>query len=144
MAIADAASQSIDEAIAGAFDGDTAAAARAWSRLEADGTAVIQMLRAAGTHVRQLMAVEAARAAGTPPAKAVASLKPPPFGSRRDALIRHAGIWRGRDVARALDHVEAAEISAKTGGTPPELAVRQLFWTIAVRARALRNSRKRS
>jgi DNA polymerase-3 subunit delta len=139
-AVGDAAADRIDNALIAAFDGDAAGASRAWRRLEADGTAAMQLIRAAGNHLHQLLQITSA---GTSPPQAVAGLRPPAFGPRRDALLRHARSWPQASLMRALARVDDAELAFKRGRLPERLAGRHLYWMLAMHARQLNKGQRR-
>lgn len=141
-AVGDGASETIDRALASAFDGDVAGTCRAWSRLEGDGVTIMQIIRSAGTHARQLSALQAATADGTPAAKVLGGLKPPVFGARKDALLRQTRLWDQDSLIRAIELIDTTELQFKSSGPPAATNVRHLFWALAMRARTLQRSRR--
>lgn len=89
-------------------------------RLEGQGVLPVTLCIGALRHFRTLHA-----AASDPggPAAGVARLRPPPFGARRDRIIRQAGDWGLRRLEEALALLVETDLTLRSGSRAPAMAV---------------------
>lgn len=89
-------------------------------RLAVQGLAPSTLSLAAARHFRQLHRVLSAPQG---PEKGVASLRPPVFGPRRDAILRQARLWPAGQVEAALALLLQTEHELRGGRDAPPMAL---------------------
>lgn len=110
----------VDQVIEAAADGRADRVGPLMRRLEAQGTAATTICIFALRHVRMLH-VLASDPGG--PAQGVARLRPPPFGRRRDMLIRQAGSLGRARAEEALGLLVETDLSLRSSLRAPAMAV---------------------
>lgn len=104
----------------------------AYARVAGKGGGPGGVAMALGRAFRQLHALAAAPDG---PEAALARMRPPIFGPRRDALARASRQWKGVALERALEHILDSELSLRATNEIPE---RALVERLVVRLSTLR------
>ena len=89
-------------------------------RLEAQGVTPVSLCIAAARHFRSLLAA-ASDSAG--PAAALARMRPPVFGPRRDRMRRQAQDWGVRKLDAAVQLVTDTDLALRSAARAPQMAV---------------------
>ena len=89
-------------------------------RLSAAGVPPVRILIAAGGHFRRLLTVASG---GGSPDQALARLRPPVFGPRRDAMMRQVRRWGAPRLERAVRLIFAADRAVRSPGERPDQAI---------------------
>ncbi len=110
----------LDEALHAAAEGRTEALAPLLARLAGQGVAPVSLCIAAGRHFRTLHAA-AADPAG--PAQALARMRPPVFGPRRDRMLRQAEAWGIARLEQALGLILETDLALRSAARAPAAAV---------------------
>lgn len=126
----------LDQPVWFAAEGDFAGVDRALTRLFADGTSPIGILRAAQGHFRRLHLVQAHVARGLAPDGAVNALKPPVFFKLRARLAAQVKRWPLPALAQALERLTEAEADCKRTGLPDEALCARTLLQLAAMARS--------
>lgn len=116
--VGDSAASSLDALAIAAAGGRQDQLDRALSRVLAEGTAPVAILRAVARHFHRLHLVRGLVDRGMPVEGAVQKLRPPPFFKVADAFKAQARLWTSESLARALDILTEAELDCKTTGMP--------------------------
>jgi DNA polymerase III subunit delta len=140
--VGDGAGRAVDEVALAAADGDQGSLDRTLAHEFAAGASPITVLRAVGRHLQRLHLVAGLMQTGASAERALAALRPPPFGPSRDRFARQATRWSAADLAAVLDRLLAAEIACKRTGAPAEAICWRALVDIAGRAR--RSERQRA
>ncbi|OEJ64122.1 DNA polymerase III subunit delta [Magnetovibrio blakemorei] len=135
-AIGDTAASGVDDVIYSAASGDTAKLETAISRVLADGTNPVQLVRAAQRHFQRLHSARGQMAQGMSADQATKSLRPPIIFKLADAFRAQLGVWPEPKLTRAFDILTQAEIDCKTTGYPAEAICGRAMLSIAQAARA--------
>jgi DNA polymerase-3 subunit delta len=128
QAIGDSATLELDVPAMAMADGNPAAVDRALTRLFADGTASIGVVRACIRHFQRLYQV-----VGSPDPLPVAidNLKPPVFWKDKERFAAQAGRWKRAHLERALRRLSELEVQCKTSGLRDETMCARALITIA-------------
>ncbi|MCC6001553.1 MAG: DNA polymerase III subunit delta [Pararhodobacter sp.] len=125
----------VDSVLDAVADGRLSDIAPLMTRLAGQGVAPVTLCIGALRHFRQLH-----RVTGDPrgPDQAVAGLRPPVFGPRRDRLLRQARRWPNEKVEIALGELITADLSLRSSSPPPAHALieRVLMRLAALAARS--------
>ncbi len=120
----DAGTQNIDDLVYAALDGKTQQSLHSFSRLIAEGTPEMVLIRSLQNHVLRLHAVKALMEQhGEPIETAIKSLQPPVFFKQEDqfkAQLRKFSLPRLREI---LFEINALEASVKQTGPRPETLI---------------------
>lgn len=116
-ATAEAALDAVLDAVA---EADTAALGPLLRRMEAQGVNPVTLCIGATRHFRQL---HAAASAPRGAAEGVAQLRPPPFGARREKLVRQARGWGMHRLEQALAILIDTDLSLRSAAKAPATAV---------------------
>jgi DNA polymerase-3 subunit delta len=133
--IADSAALSLDDAVLAAAEGDSAALARALSRVFEEGESPVSVIRAALRHMQRLHALSARLATGEPVDSVLRGARPPIFFKQQDSFRRQLAQWREPQLRQQLDVLAEAETQLKTTGVPAETACGAALLAMARRAR---------
>ncbi len=114
-----------DDVVSAAAAKDLPAALAAFARISARNSAAIEVGMKLGRQFRQLHLL--ASAAGGPD-QAVAALRPPLYGPRKDAMLRAARQWPLKPAEAALELILNAELQLRsTTETPAHAIVERLL-----------------
>ncbi|MDB5364177.1 MAG: polymerase subunit delta [Rhodospirillales bacterium] len=134
--VGDSAGLAIDDAAQAAASGDVPGLDRCLTRLFAEATSAIGLLRVAQTYVRRLHATRARIDAGDSVDAACAKLQPPLFFKARDNFMRQVERWTLPRLETAMNGLVAAEAACKrTGAEETVLASRAMFAVAQLAAR---------
>ncbi len=126
--IGDSGAASLDAVAEATGLGDLAALETALRRTRGEGTNAVTILRAVARHFDRLLFAATAVEAGTPPDKAVASLRPPVFFKAVPGFRRQLERWSAVKAGSALSLLLETELQCKTTGLPAEtICARTLF-----------------
>jgi DNA polymerase-3 subunit delta len=134
-AIGDSAAVGFEDAIAGAFEGDSARLSRALGRLRGEGIAPVAILIAAQRHAQRLQLVAAAVAGGIPATSAIRSLRPPVFFDAAASFERQTKRWSPAQVGRAISLLTEADLRCRSTGSPAQAILGQALQAIGGLAR---------
>lgn len=134
--IGDSGATGVDDAIYASAGGDTLKLETALSRLFADGTNAVQIVRAAQRHFQRLHMARGNMASGMNADQAVRGLRPPIIFTRADAFRGQLNLWSEDKLARAFEILTQAETDCKTTGLPADAITGRALLTIAQAARA--------
>jgi len=129
-AIGDSAAVGVEDAIAGAFEGDGVRLSRALGRLKGDGVAPVAILIAAQRHAQRLQLVASAVASGAPAASAIRALRPPVFFDAAASLERQAKRWSSAQLGRAISLLTEADLRCRSTGSPAQAILGQALQAI--------------
>ncbi|SDH60842.1 DNA polymerase III subunit delta [Roseospirillum parvum] len=104
---------------------------QALQRLFQQGQAPITVLRGVARHFQRLHLCAGRIGRGTPPDKAMASLKPPVFFKHQAAFRNQLRAWDERRAARALALLTETEAACKTTGNPAQTLTARLVLQLA-------------
>ncbi|MBM3549406.1 MAG: DNA polymerase III subunit delta [Alphaproteobacteria bacterium] len=134
-AIGDSAAVGMDDAIAGAFEGDSVKLSRALGRLRGEGISPVAILTAAQRHAQRLHLVASAVADGAPALSAIRSLRPPVFFEAAASFERQARRWSPALVGRAISLLTEADLRCRSTGSPAQALLGQVLQAIGGLAR---------
>ena len=109
-----------DALVAAVASGDAQAIGAILARLRSQGETATSLCIDATRHFRTLFALFADPQG---PSSAVARLRPPVFGPRRDALLRQARIWTLPKVGTALDMLVETDLELRSSSSAPAMAL---------------------
>ena len=109
-----------DALVAAVASGDAQAIVAILARLRSQGATATSLCIDATRHFRTLFALFADPQG---PSSAVARLRPPVFGPRRDALLRQARIWTLPKVGTALDMLVETDLELRSSSSAPAMAL---------------------
>lgn len=89
-------------------------------RLSAGGVAPVRIMIAIGGHFRRLLTVASA---GGGAEQALGRLRPPVFGTRRDAMMRQVRRWGAPRLERAVRMIFEADRTLRSPGDRPDQAI---------------------
>jgi DNA polymerase-3 subunit delta len=134
--VGDSGAMAIDDAAQAAASGDVPGLDRCLTRLFAEATSAIGLLRVAQTYIRRLHVTRARIDAGESVDAACAKLQPPLFFKARDNFVRQVERWTLPKLEAAMNGLVAAEAACKrTGADEAVLASRALFAVAQLAAR---------
>jgi DNA polymerase-3 subunit delta len=133
--VGDSAALSMDEPVWAAADGDFSSLDRALSRLFAEGTSPVPILRGAQRHFQRLQLVAAQVASGKSAEAVVESLRPPVFYKMKARFVGQARRWTGPLVRQALERLVEAEAECKRTNIPDQTICARVLFQIASLAR---------
>lgn len=111
---------------------DMKAAAHHLTRLEAERTSGVTLIRAAARRLAQLSDARAAIDAGSTPEAAVDAMRPPIFWKAKPAFLAALKRWRGEELAAAQTRLLAAERGVKSAASVGETLAFRALLEIAV------------
>src|SRR5690606_23803676 len=126
---------SLQDAALQAFGGRPGPAQAGLRRALAEGESPVMAVRQASIHLGKLRRINVLQSngAGAKEAAKAAGV----FWKQEAEMLRQARSWRLEDLDRVLDSVNAADIAAKTTGSPDQLIAERLLLEISARARRL-------
>jgi len=136
--IGDTAAFDVDDLIFAMADGDQSTVQRTFFRLTAEGTSPIAIITAAARHLVRLHETRGRMADGRNMEQAVAGLRPPVFFKFKSRFQAQANVWNETLLARGLDLLTDAEVSAKSTDMPVEAVAERALIQVAQAARAAR------
>lgn len=110
----------LDDLLHAAAEGRTDEIPPLLRRLEGQGTTPVSIVIAAMRHFRALHLVASAPGG---PAEGIRRLRPPPFGPRRDRLLRQAQAWPVPRLEEALGHLTDTDLTLRSASRAPAMAV---------------------
>jgi DNA polymerase III subunit delta len=135
--VGDLAGLSLDDALFAATAGDVATADRALELAMAEGTAPVQVLRVALTHLQRLHRVRLAMEEhGLAAGDAARVLRPPVFYRMVGPFNRALGLWSAESLRAAIAAMTEAERGCKRTGWPDQALCRGAVLTLARKSAA--------
>jgi DNA polymerase-3 subunit delta len=129
--IGDTAALSLDDLTYALADGDQATVQRVYGRLVAEGTSPISILTAGARHLLRLHETRGRMADGKNLDQAAAMLRPPIFFKLKDRFQSQAKRWNEALLARGLDILMEAEMTAKSTDMPAEAVIERALMQLA-------------
>ena len=129
--IGDTAALSLDDLAYAVGDGAQAAMQRVFARLTAEGTSSVSILTSVARHLMRLHETRGRMADGKDANSAAAMLRPPVFYKLKDRFNGQARRWNETLLARGLDILMDAEMSAKSTDIPTDAAVERALMQLA-------------
>ncbi|MBL4614424.1 MAG: DNA polymerase III subunit delta [Magnetovibrio sp.] len=136
QAVGDNAASGVDDVIYSAASGDTGKLETALTRVMADGTNPVQLVRAAQRHFQRLHVARGHMAQGMNADQATKTLRPPVMFKRAAGFKMHLNLWPESKLSRAFEILTQAEIDCKTTGLPAVAICGRALLTLAQAARA--------
>lgn len=133
--IGDSSAYSLDTLIYAVAEGDTRIVDETLTKLWADGTNPVAILRSMNNHILRLQQVHAARADGKPMDAAIKSLRPPVFWKLETRFKAQVNLWSKAQLATAIGLVLSAESDCKRTGIPDRTVCGRTLQQIAAMAR---------
>lgn len=130
-ALADGSAEDVDEAIWAAASADLQKLDRQLTRLSAQGTAPVQLLRGMQRHLLRLYEAKAMMQDGKSSDEAMKSLRPPVFFKRENMMRQQLNRWQLPALNAALASLVNAEAQSKTTGMPAELVTERALYSLA-------------
>ena len=127
--LTDEGESALDAASLAAASGKPAQAIEALARI--DSLSGVSALRALERRMLQLNEARAQMDQGASASDAIAKLRPPVFWKERDVVANQARMWTGKKLSAAFDILWAAELRAKTAGSPQDLVAADAFRSVA-------------
>ena len=134
--IGDSAASRVDDVIFAAAGGDPIKLEDALTRVLADGTNPVQLVRAAQRHFQRLHFARGSMSDGMNPDQATKSLRPPVMFMQVDAFRSQLNLWPESKLARAFDVLTQAETDCKSTGLPAEAIAGRALLTLAQAAKS--------
>jgi DNA polymerase-3 subunit delta len=135
--IGDSAALSVDDLVYAVGDGDQPTIQRVYGRLMAEGTSPISILTMVARHIMRLHETRGRLADGKTMDQAAAALRPPVFYKFKARFYAQAKKWTEPLLARAIELIAEAEMTAKSTDMPAEAVIERAFLQLAqVAARA--------
>jgi DNA polymerase-3 subunit delta len=135
-AIGDSGAAVVDDVIYAAANGDLLKLEAALSRVLADGTNSVQIVRAAQRHFQRLHLARGDMATGMNADQATKALRPPLMFKLADAFRAQLGLWSEDKLARAFEILTQAETDCKTTGLPADAITGRALMALAQAARS--------
>ncbi|MCR4378994.1 MAG: DNA polymerase III subunit delta [Rhodospirillales bacterium] len=135
-AVGDSGAANMDDAIYAAAGGDMGKLETALTRLLADGTNAVQIVRAAQRHFQRLHLTRGHINNGMSADEAVKTLRPPLMFTLMDAFRGQLNLWSEDKLARAFEILTQAETDCKTTGLPADAVTGRALMALAQAARA--------
>jgi len=132
--VGDSADIGFDEVIDGACEGDPKRLDHGLSRLIADGTAAVQVLRVVQTHFNRLLTLRMGTDRGQSLDGLIRGMKPALPWPRQQALQRQVPRWPAIELGRALHLLVETEIQAKSTGMPDQAALGRALLSLAIKS----------
>ena len=136
--IGDTAAMSLDDLIFAVGDGDQATVQRVFGRMTNEGTSAIGILTAVARHVVRLHETRGRMAEGKNMESAMMSLRPPVFFKFKSRFTAQLNKWTEPLLARALDVLNDAEMTAKSTDMPADAVIERALIQVANVARSRR------
>lgn len=130
-AIGDSGAAVVDDVIYAAASGDMLKLESALSRVLADGTNSVQIVRAAQRHFQRLHIARGDMANGMNADQATKALRPPLMFKLADAFRAQLGLWSEDKLARAFEILTQAETDCKTTGLPADAVTGRALMALA-------------
>lgn len=140
-AIGDSGAAVVDDVINAAASGDFLKLESALTRVLADGTNSVQIVRAAQRHFQRLHIARGNMSGGMSADQATKALRPPLMFKVADAFRAQLGLWSEDKLARAFEILTQAETDCKTTGLPAEAVTGRALMALAQAARSGRSKR---
>lgn len=140
-AIGDSGAAVVDDVIYAAASGDMPKLESALSRVLADGTNAVQIVRAAQRHFQRLHIARGDMANGMNADQATKALRPPLMFKLADAFRAQLGLWSEDKLARAFEILTQAETDCKTTGLPADAVTGRALMALAQAARTGKSRR---
>ena len=134
--IGDTAAMGVDDLIFAVGDGDQATVQRVFGRLTSEGTSAISLLTSVARHVLRLHETRGRMAEGKNLESALMSLRPPVFFKFKTRFTAQLNKWSEPLLARALELLNEAEMTAKSTDMPAEAVVERALIQLANVARS--------
>ena len=135
-AIGDSGAAVVDDAIYAAAGGDAGKLETALSRLFADGTNAVQIVRAAQRHFHRLHVARGNMNGGMSAEQATKAMRPPIMFKVAGAFRAQLSLWPQNKLARAFEILTQAEVDCKTTGLPANAVTGRALLAVAQAARA--------
>ncbi|MBL4747248.1 MAG: DNA polymerase III subunit delta [Magnetovibrio sp.] len=142
--IGDTAANNVDDVIYAAASGNFALLDSTLSRVLADGTNPVQLVRACQRHFHRLSLARGEITRGLNVGEAVKALRPPVMFMRADAFKAQLNVWSSQKLVRAFEVLTQCEIDCKTTGLPAAAVTGRAFLALAQAAQSGRPARRRS
>ena len=126
----------IEQICDAAGEGDYVRLDRQLSRLWAEGTSPVAVVRAALGHFQRVLLARAKADDGTPIGETIKTMRPPIHFSRADSFRAQATRMSQAKLEDALNALYEAEILCKTTGVPGEAVTGRALFTVAAIAKA--------
>lgn len=136
--IGDTAAMGLDDLIYAVGDGDQATVQRVFARLTNEGTSSISILTGVARHVLRLHETRGRMADGKNLEGAMMSLRPLVFFKLKGRFTAQVNKWTEPLLARALDLLNDAEMTAKSTDMPADAVIERALIQIANVARNAR------
>ncbi len=129
--VGDTAGLGTDELIFALGDGDQVTIQRIYARMMAEGTSPISLLSGVARHIMRLHETRGRLADGKNMDQAAAMLRPPVFFKFKGRFFAQARKWTEPLLARALEIIAEAEVTAKSTDMPAEAVIERAFMQLA-------------
>lgn len=135
-AIGDSGANDVDDVIYAAAAGDFVKLDSALTRVLADGTNPVQLVRACQRHFQRLHLARGFMEQGKNAGEAAKSLRPPVMFMRASAFQAQLNMWSSTKLTRAFDVLTQCETDCKTTGLPAEAITGRALLALAQAAQA--------
>jgi len=133
-ALGDSAALAVTDIATAAADGRVTSLEHAIGKAWAEQQASVMVLRGCQTYFKQLLA---ASRAGSAPAQAVKSLRPPVHFRLQDKMAAQLRCWSPDSLQDAVNRLQDAELAVKTGAADDQAQCAQTLLGICLRGKAL-------
>lgn len=141
--LGDSAEASAEEAVLSAAEGNYEGLVENLSRVWADGTEPVAVIRNAQRHFQRLHYVLSQTTDGVPLDSAIKQLRPPVFWRVAGRFRAQLTNWTAASVEASLSRLTDAELSAKSTGAPAALVCDRALMAIAQLARSGQRTNKK-
>lgn len=138
LALGDSATLTITDIASAAADGDSSALKQALAKAWHEDMSAIMVLRGCQGYFRQIEMATLAMANGASAAAAIRTLRPPVHFKLQGKMISQVQCWRDSHGGDALNRLQDAELSIKSGGLDERVICSQCLLGLSLRAKSLR------
>ena len=138
LALGDSATLTITDIASATADGDSSALKQALAKAWHEDMSAIMVLWGCQSYFRQIEMVALAKANGAAAAVAVRTLRPPVHFKLQGKMISQVQFWRDTHGGDALNRLQNAELSIKSGSLDERVICSQCLLGLSLRAKSLR------
>ncbi len=138
VALGDSASLTINDIASAAADGDSGVLKHTLAKAWHEDMSAIMVLRGCQNYFQQIKIAALAMANGATAAAAIRNLRPPVHFKLQHKMTLQVKSWRDTYGSEALNRLQDAEITIKSGGLDERVICSQCLLGLSLRAKSLR------
>ncbi len=137
LALGDSATFTITDIASAAADGESTALKQALAKAWHEDISAIMVLRGCQRYFRQITIAALTMANGAAATAAIRALRPPVHFKLQSKMVSHLQSWRDTHGNEALNRLQDAELSIKSGGLDERVICSQCLLGLSLRAKSL-------